>query len=415
MEKPNSYSKRLRRYLKVIFSGALIFAIMGGECNDSGTDPIVDNPNKPSSLTFLVGYNGGGSHGTEDGMCLVSNNGQTVQFLSTYYPYYSSNDYVDYKNGRLAYTYRNSPPEGYTPIAYFDVSNPTDVHIIPIPPSMEEDMYWSVPAVRPQVFSDGRIAFVAVYETDNPYDDSHEGQLCIYNPKTDKYTFSGGLSQFIMDQPEQGYDTEAGSMNGSFALSQDESFILFSAYGYGTDMGSYHIDYKFVVKWDLANGGYSRVAEGASQIYFISADNQDVILHYDGNKQAMNINSGNTVLMDEYNDYIAYGMYSKQDGKFFKQWRGGGIALFDKSSGWMFNPAQADSLKSPYRGMGTGSQFSSDESKIYFKATTDYYTNYDSEFCIYSTPLTLTYPNSNPDSLFILSAEYDTNLFVLLD
>jgi hypothetical protein len=120
-------------------------------------------------------------------------------------------------------------------------------------------------------------------------------------------------------------------------------------------------------------------------------------------------------LLDEYYDNIACGMYSKKDGKFFKQWRGGGIALFDKSSGWLFNPVLGDSMPYPYRGLGTGSQFSPDETKIYFKGTLDYYTNYASDYCVYSTPLTLGYPNSKPDSLFILTAQYDTGLFILLD
>lgn len=418
MENPVSISNQVRRYVKVFFSLALIFALMGGECNDSGTDPIVDdnnNNNNPSSLKFLVGYNKGGSHGAENGMCLVTNSGQTVQFLSTYYPYYSSNEYVDYKNGRLVYTYRNTPPEDHTPIAYFDVDNPTDVKIIPIPASGDEDFYWRVPTVRPQVFSDGRIAFMAVYETVNPYDDYHDAQICIYNPKTEDYVFSGSVSSFVLDQPEQGYDTEGGSMGGTFALSQDETFMVVKAYGYGTDMGSYHIDYKFVVKWNLTQGGFERIAEGDSRIYFVSADNSTVVLHYDGNKQAMDLSSGSTTLMDEYSDFISCGMYSKKDGKFFKEWRGGGIALFDKYTGWLFNPVEADSLARPYRGLGVGAQFSSDESRIYFKATTDLHTNYDSEFCVYSTPLTIGYPNSKPDSLFILPAEYDSKLFILLN
>lgn len=348
-------------------------------------------------------------------MCIVSNNGNTVQFLSTYFPYYSSNDYLDYKNGRLAFTYYKQPLEGNTPIAYFDVDNPTDVKVIPIPSSSEEDFYWSVPAVRPQVFSDGRIAFMAVYETENPWDDYHDAQICIYNPKTDEYTFSGSATPFVLAQPEQGYDTEGGSLSGIFALSQDESFMVVKAHGYGTDMGSYHIDYRFVVKWNLVQGGYVRIAEGDSRIYFVSADNNKVILDYDKKKQAMDVNSGNSIPLDDYNDFVACGMFSKKDGKFFKQWRGGGIALFDLTSGWLFNPVLADSLSSPYYGLGVGSQFSSDESLIYFKATRDYYTNDETEFCVYSTPLNIGYPNSKPDSLFILPKDYDTNLFVLLN
>ncbi len=403
---------------KLFFSFIIMLLLFTTGCDETVSDPNGDGNNKPgtpASLKFLVGYNGGGSHGEEDGMCLVTNSGNSVQFLSTYYPYYSSNDYVDYKNGRFAYTYRNSPPEGYTPIAYFDVDKPTDVQIIPIPPAVDEDHYWSVPTVRPQVFSDGRIAFMAVNETENPWDDAHDGQICIYNPKTKEYLFSGSVVSFVLNQPEQGSDTEAGSLGGKFALSQNEQFIVARAYGFGTDMGSYHVDYKFVVKWPVNGGAFERIAEGDSQIYFVSADNNNVILHYGGGKQSLDVNSGNATMIDAYNDFIAYGMYSKKDGKFFKQWRGGGIALYDKYSGWLFNPVEADSLKYPYQGLGVGSQFSSDESKIYFKATKDYYTNDETEFCVYSTPLTLGYPNSAPDSLFILPAEYDTKLFILLD
>ncbi len=406
----------IKRYTQIVLSLLVFIALMGGSCQDSGTDPIDDdNNNKPTGIKFLVGYRGGGDHGAEDGMCLVSNSGQTVQFLSTYRPMYSNNEYVSYKNKRIAFATWNTPEEGQTFIAYFDVADPTNVKIVPNPVSDDKDYYWSVPQVRPQVFSDGRIAFLAFYLTTNPWDDWHSGHICIYNPKTNEYKFSPAAHDFILNQPEQGYDTETGSLGGDFALSQDEQFVIARAYGYGVDMGSFHTDYKFIVKWDIHTDAYQRVAEGENQICFVSADNQSVIANINYKKNAIDINTGNMTLLDEYYDNIACGMYSEKDGKFFKQWRGGGIALFDKSSGWLFNPVLGDSMPYPYRGLGTGSQFSPDETKIYFKGTLDYNTNYASDYCVYSTPLTLGYPNSKPDSLFILTAQYDTGLFILLD
>lgn len=397
--------------LFIFLIAALLFSLNG--CSESNSPSSENN-----SVMFLMGYKGGesGPFGNKYGIVLVDSKGSAT-WVCEYYPFHNSTDYVDINNGRIAFASEKFP-DGSSPIAYFDVNDvkngSMNVKFMPIPPSNDKDYYWAVPrGVRPQVFKDGRILFFAVWNTVNPYDDWHDGVLGIYNPKTNDFTFFPFLSNFVLSQPEKGYDTEGGSMAGNFVLSQDESFVILEAYGYGTDAGVYHTDYHFLVKLDLNNSSYSRILCSSSTINFVTFDNKYVVVDIEGKKYRVDVNTGDKAKIDDYSEYICKGKYSTKNYLFFKTWRGAGITMLDAISGFVYHPILGDSLPYPYKGCGTTGQFSKDESKIYFTASTDFYTNRASPFVVYSTPLTGV-TNSKPDSLFQMEKWFDTPLFLLI-
>ncbi len=86
---------------------------------------------------------------------------------------------------------------------------------------------------------------------------------------------------------------------------------------------------------------------------------------------------------------------------------------WEKAEPWMQIIDGASITTTNYRGLGHGGQYSTDESKIYFTGSTDFYTNYQTDLVIYSTPKIKL--NATPDSLTTIPAEYCTGVFLLLD
>ncbi len=393
----------------VLFVGIISLFLIS--CTDSSNSPGKDG----KEISFLMCHYKGGQFGNKYGLVLV-HSPKSIEWVSDYYPCQLSTNFVDIKNGRIAFSCEN-PPKGKSPIAYMDIDDIKNIKFVPIPKSKDEKYYWSVPkAVRPQVMSDGRIIFKVIYETKNQYDDYHLGQMAIYNPKTDKFEMSGSLTPFIKEQPEKGSDTEAGSMNSTFSLSNDDKFVCLTAYGYGTSGGAYHQDKFFIVKYDIASKKYTRITQVKADILFVSADNQYVVVNSDTKKKRYNAHSDNTsgFVLDNYRDNICVGQYSRKNSYFFKIWRGSGMHFFDANSGPLYLLILGDSLKRPYRGLGRGAQFSPDEKFIYFMASKDFHTNYRSEFAILRTPADFGKVNTNPDSIFVLPADFDRPMFLLI-
>ncbi len=403
--------KRIKGKIVLSLIG-FIFVSLLASCSDTTSGP---GDGSDSSVNFLMCHKSGGEFGDKNGLVLVSSTG-VVSWVSDYYPRSMNTANVDMKNGRIAF-YCQNPPEGSSQIAYMDVNDLENIKFVPVPQTNDKDYWWKVHNMRPQVMSDGRIILKVSYETKNEYDDFHQSQLAIYDPANDKFIFSGSLDGFVLSQPEKGDDTENGSLGNSFALSPNDKFVCFTAYGYGTNMGQYHEDYNFIFKWDIEAKTYSRITQtGSPYVFFVSADNNYVVANSGGKKYRYNAHSDNSsgFLLDEHLDNIAVGQCSRKDGKFFKVWRGSGLTLFDLNTGFLYNSILGDSLKRPYRGLGHGGQFSPDEKYIYFTASKDFHTNYSSELQVMRTPTDYGKTNSNPDSLFIMKPEYDVGMFLLL-
>ncbi|HHH54694.1 MAG TPA: hypothetical protein ENK91_13615, partial [Bacteroidetes bacterium] len=221
-------------------------------------DWILGDDPKFESTTFLIGCDG--SDELQKGLYTYSLGG-TPTFVTEYYPRHMNSLYADNNNGVLALNVENVP-ENTSGIAYMNTDDLSNVKFAPIP-SAPEGYYYNVPrAIAPRILNDGKIAYRVTLETDNEFDDYHIGMLAIFDPKSDEVEISGDPSGFVLSQPEQGSDTEGGSMGGLFVVSLDGKYAYCKVYGYGTDFGIYHEDYNFIVKYSIGtSGSYERLAQ----------------------------------------------------------------------------------------------------------------------------------------------------------
>lgn len=377
--------------------------------------PKVDNGNGGSGLTFLVG-----SYGTTSikaGLYTFDAGSSPAFFtlVSESYPRSLSLDYLDYNNGRIAFT-TDIKPKDASCIAYVDVDDWANLKYAPIPTTSEKGMYYSVPGnIRPLVLNDGKIVYRVTYETDNIYDDYHVGQLAIYDPATDELEISGDPSGFVLAQPEKGGDTEGGSMGGPFTASPDSRYVYCTAYGYGTDWGVYHIDYSFIVKYEIGKPGiYKRIAQTDGRVNVVSGDGKYLIVS-SGGLSKIDLATNQLKKFDDYDNTFNTNQVAKNSSQMVKMWRGSGCGLFDVDldPAWKFVIIDGSKLTGSYRGLGHGIQYSPEEGKIYFTASTDYYTNWATPLRIFSSPVISS--NIAPDSVSTMPVEYCTGVFLLLD
>ncbi len=397
----------------VLLLGSASLSFFGGCSSDSGTSGP-DN-NNTHSLSFLVGCNGDGE-ALLPGLYKMTNttSGPSFEFVTGYYPQYLSLDWAAMNNGRIAI--RVLPalvPDGKSGVLFMDASDIMNQRWAPTPTAPEK--YWySIANDRPQVLPDGRVVYGVVLQTDNEYDDAHWGMLAIYDPTSGDVELSGNPSAFVLAQPEQGSDTEGGSMASSMVISPDGKYVYCQVYGYGTDMGMFHVDYKFIVRYEIGNpGSYTRVVQSGARPTAITSDGRYLILD-GGGLQRVDLQSNTMEKLDDYANFFNAGQVSKTTSQMFKFWRGSGLGIFDMSAtpAWKFPIIDGEKMTGSHRGLGHGAQFSSDESKIYFTASSDYYTNYKTDLRIYSTPIIE--ENTAPDSVTTMPKEYCTGFFLLL-
>ncbi len=381
----------------------------------SSCDEIFNGSNK--GLTFLVATGGNTTTGLKSGLYTmkVGKKEPTFTFVSEYRPWAFQLNMMDYVNGRIAFSVERSlVPKGESGIAWMDVKTIDDVRFVPIP-TAEKDYHYQVPDERPRVLNDGRIAYRVVHNTDNAYDDYHCGMLAIYDPDTDEIELSGDPSSFVLAQPEKGVDTEGGSMGEGFCLSPDDQYAYCTVYGYGTDWGVFHVDYKFVVKYEIgAKKGYERMAQTADRPTTVTGNNKYLILTGNG-LQKIDLATKKMTKVDDWANEFNPGQFSKSSSRMFKIWRGSGMGEFD----WDATPVFTHIIdggkisNSSYRGLGHGGQYSSDETLIYFTGSTDFYTNYATDLVVYSTPKVTV--NETPDSVTTMPLDYCSNIFLLLN
>jgi PKD repeat protein len=371
-------------------------------------------PPPTNKQLFLVACTGSAKGSYSEGLYTaeVASPAPKFEFITEYYPWAKSMNYVDYNNGRIAFNVDN-PPEGKSCVAYMDVDNLKNVRFVPIP-SAEPGWICTVSkSSRPAVLNDGRIAYHVVFRRD-VYEDHHEGQLAIYDPVTESIELSGDPSAFVLAQPEQGSDTEAGSMNGHFALSKDGRYLYCGVYGYGTDWGSYHEDYNFIVKYTIGDPfSYARIAQTDYSITGITGDGNYLVV---GGKNRINLS---TLALDE--DIISSGGLEMREGQAAQSssraisiYRGVGLVLYDvnSTSAWVYDIILQDNMQHDYNGLGWSACFSKDDSKVYFTGSTDFYTNYRTDLVLFSSPVMEN--NVKPDSLTLFPVEFCNNFFLLL-
>ena len=379
----------LSRMPHQIIRGAILLSafllLISSSCNED--DPI--SPNGSSGVEFLVGCKGDGDV-LPAGLYKMTNNnsGPQFTFITEFYPWNYDLDGADMNNNRLAITVLDDiVPEGESGVMYMDKDNLTNINWVPIPQA-PEDHYYDVKNYRPQVMPNGNIIYGVSLETDNVYDDAHSGMLAIYNPNTGDLELSGPCSPFVLAQPEQGTDTEAGSMT-YFVMSPDGQYVYCTVYGYGTDAGVYHTDYSFIVRYTIGSpNSYERIAQMPGQPNAVTADGKYLIVANGpgGGLHKVDLTTVAVEKIDDYNNSFCVGQVSKTTSQMFKIWRGSGMGEWDMSMSPVAFTTVIDGtvMEGSYRGLGHGAQYSSDESKIYFTASTDFHTNYASDLRIFS-------------------------------
>ena len=393
----------------------LLFMCLGFLFFFTSCDLIFGDDSTFESTTFLIGCDG--SDELQKGLYQYSLGG-TPTFITEYHPWVMNSLYADYNNGVIAFNVDNVP-ENTSGIAYMNTDDLSDVKFAPIP-SAPEDFYYSVPrSIAPRVLIDGQIAYRVKLETVNVYDDYHIGMLAIFDPKSGELEVSGDPSAFVLSQPEKGSDTEGGSMGGSFVVSPDGKYAYCKVYGYGTNWGTYHVDYNFIVKYSIGNQGlYERLVQLEATPTAATGDGNYLIVTGETPQSGYGLTkialgSNEMIKVDEYLNDFQSGHISGNSSKMFKYWRGSGMGEYD------FNQAPASFthiidgdkiLTTNFKGLGHGAQYSEDESLIYFVGSTDYYTNYDTDVVIYSTPIKEV--NETPDSVGYLTSEYCTDFFI---
>lgn len=387
-----------------IFFGVFVFTLFFSCSKD---EDQVASGNK-----FLVAS--GGTATVKAGLYIYDVAANNYEMVSAYYPHYLALDYLDYNNGRIAFT-TDIKPKDASCIAFVDINNWNGLAFAPIPNAGDPDYYYAVPGgIRPRVLKDGKIVYNVVYNTTNPYDDYHVGQLAIYDPSTNKIELTGDPSGFVLAQPEKSSDTEGGSMSGAFAVSPDGRYVYCQVYGYGTSWGQYHEDYRFIVSYEVGNpGSYKRIAQTANVISTVSGNGKYLVLSGYG-LSSVNLEDNTLVKFDEYPNIFNPNQVSETSSKMIKMWRGSGCGLFDldATNVWQYSIIEGSKMSGPYRGLRHGLQYSPDESKVYFTASSDYNTNYNSPLCVFSTPIMDT--NTKPDSIGMMPVEYCTEVFLLL-
>jgi len=362
-------------------------------------------------LTFLLGCNG--TDELQKGLYEYSVGGTPV-FKTELYPYAFQSHLVDQNNGIVVFR-SHITPENTSGIAYATTSDLANIQFAPIPGPPSDDYYYSIDNECPRVFEDGRIAYRVTLQTVNPYDDWKSGMIAIFNPSSGDIELSGDASPFVLSQPEQGSDTEGGSMGGSFVLSPDGNYAYCTVYGAGTDGGVYHEDFQFIVRYTIGQpGSYERLAQFGGSINTIAGGGIYLIINYNG-LQKLNLSSSSEdlVQVDVYGHNFPNGAVSKSSDVIMKHWSEG-IGLYDigqQPVGWL-RIIDSYKINDPSFNWVTDAQFSKNEDKIYFTGTT-YYTNYGSGIALYSTPVIES--NADPDSLSSFGLEYDTNMFIRID
>lgn len=393
----------MKKIILIFTIGVLLLVLSG--C------PILDlDPPGSNSESFLVGCKGNDS-GLAAGLYKYEVGG-TPEFITSYLPWAYKQQLMDYNNGILAY--RVDPtPENTSGIAYMEKDKLNNVQFAPIPQAAKEGYYYRIAystEAGPKVFSDGRIAYLVYYETENPYDDYHVGMIAIFNPQNNEIEISGDPSGFVLSQPEKGSDTEGGSMEGTFLLSPDNNYLYCDVYGYGTDAGVYHEDYHFIVKYTVGEpGSYSRVIQQGGGLTAITSDGKYLIMNTSSGLQKINLLTNEMIKVDEYLFDFSPGNISPQPGKMIKYWPDG-VGEYDFNGSPVNWTAIIDSKNT--HGRILNAQYNFEGNKIYFTSTNDIYCHSGSETYIYSSEIIEN--NETPDSIGYLAPEFCTKIFLKL-
>lgn len=163
----------------------------------------------------------------------------------------------------------------------------------PVPASpFEQNLIPWVRSLKPiYIDSEGRIFYTVWYGLE--YGDLHRPTIFRYDPSTGDYAYTQGADAFVASQPEKGNDTENGAFGEAFAISDDGRYAYTVIYGYGTDFGSYHTDYSFLVEYDFDTNNITRLDGGVrgGSIYGINSDYSKLVYSMGSTKKYIELAS----------------------------------------------------------------------------------------------------------------------------
>ncbi len=371
-----------------------------------------DLPEKTTSkapeFLFLYEPTSSATYGSQSGFFSVTpKNGEAVvKRLNNSFPAAWTTYDVNEK-GLVAYTVNGKvlPADApkYSKLAYFKISNPENIKLVN-PPQKPADWHWVIPDGRAFVLNDGKIITNLRLDPDYYGSDSRM-YLGVYDTETEKWTISPNISGFILDQPEQGWDTEAGLIKGTHILSPDQTKLYITAQGYGVDGGSNHYDYEFLAYYDIKRNDFVRVFCG-SHVKF-GASNNSVFYKKESIMHAYDINAKTETMIGNLSGEFT-GAGTRDE--FIYTWRGSGLATYSRV-GNSFEEKHVINTKTltnqKYRGLGSQAFYINNEKEIVFSATTDFYTNYNSELVIYKTPIVT--ENADPELLLTLPKDFNAH------
>ncbi|MFH0757053.1 MAG: hypothetical protein V2B15_07185 [Bacteroidota bacterium] len=404
-----------KQLLKFICVGLIgYFATTVTSCTK---DP--DPPDLSSTASFIIGSKG--SDQLQKGLYKVTVGSDPV-FISQLFPYNYSSWYADYNNGMIAFAVSGNQKGNTSGIAYMSADDLENIQFAPIP-GAPVGFYYSVSSTTPRVLGDGRIAYLVALETDNEYDSWFAGEIAIYNPLNGEIELSGDPSEFVLNQPEIGDDTEDGTMKKGFVVSPDDKYVYCEVYGYGTDGGEVHRDYSFIVRYTIGiPGSYERLAQMEAYPAAVTADgNSLLVTNGSFGVRTIDLQTKAITQTADFYFYPSSGQISQQSSRMLRTWiaagsYGAGFGEMDFSVSpyaftQFFDENELVAPRNYYPSLSLGVQYSADESRVYFGVYRSSQSDKYNMIC--STPKTGL--NETPDSLTSFHKDFNMNVLILLD
>jgi len=404
-----------KQILKVISGCLLVYiVIIAGSCTKDQDDPKLG-----SKASFIIGSKG--SDQLQAGLYQVTIGSDPV-YISHLFPINYSSGYADSNNGIIAFAVSSHLKGNTSGIAYMSIDALENIQFVPIP-SAPEGYYYSVRPTTPRVLSDGRIAYLVALETNNEYDYWFAGMIAIYNPVDGEIELSGDPTDFVLNQPEIGGDTEDGTMKTGFVVSPDDRYAYCEVYGYGTDGGVVHRDYSFIVRYTIGSpGSYERLAQMEAIPTAVTSNGNSLLLT-SGNfgVKTINLQDKTVTQTADFTFFPQSGQISNNSSKMLRTWisagsYGAGFGEIDFSSSpygftQFIDDDELDAPRNYYPSLALGVQYSADESKVYFGVYRSSQSDQYKMIC--STPKIEL--NETPDSLTSFHKDYNMNVLIYLN
>ncbi len=234
------------KVLKSLLVLFLVLSFAACEEEDNITNPT--NPGTTSGTTFIVVQDlGEGTTDAEYAISKMSVSGETasveplISLQTAGYPYDFKKDIrID---GDKLYIY-NLLPDYKNKLVVFDI-NSKQIDTLPWATTNNENT-WS--AFGSAFDASNSYVYYIMREVSSNYNDWPGSYLCRYNINSGEFIQMANPSDFTLDQPEVGSDTEIGNWTSVHA-SDDGSNCVGSIMAWGTEGGMNHYDYDIVYRY----------------------------------------------------------------------------------------------------------------------------------------------------------------------